>query len=254
MTDPELVDPSAAETQISSERQEIAERLQEFADSPILEGVRWQACAEIMGAASSRVYGRGEVLFNAGEPVRCMYAVQEGTVSLRKLASNGREVLIRIVRKGYPLAALAAQPKEPAMHPVSAAAHRPARVLVWYRAQLRELAERYPRFHQNLGQVMALYMQETLERLSDVSTSQLSGRLARILIRFADEASRPQGDGIELLDPLTRQDLADAVGSTIYSVSRVLAEWERQGWVSSRYRRIRIEDMDALHDLAAGDG
>ena len=46
--------------------------------------------------------------------------------------------------------------------------------------------------------------------------------------------------------PLTRQDLAEMTGTTLYTVSRVINEWEAHGLVESKRRRVVIRNPHGL--------
>jgi CRP-like cAMP-binding protein len=52
--------------------------------------------------------------------------------------------------------------------------------------------------------------------------------------------------------PLSRQDLAEASGSTMFTVSRTLAEWERQGLIETGRERVLIRNPHELVKIAEG--
>jgi len=57
---------------------------------------------------------------------------------------------------------------------------------------------------------------------------------------------------VEINFPLSRQDIAEMTGSTLYTVSRTLREWERQGLVVSGRQRVVLRDPACLGDIGAG--
>jgi CRP-like cAMP-binding protein len=57
-------------------------------------------------------------------------------------------------------------------------------------------------------------------------------------------------DGIEIAHPVTRQELADLVGTTLFTVSRLLAAWEQQGLIHSTRGHVTVLKPQALKALA----
>ena len=78
-------------------------------------------------------------------------------------------------------------------------------------------------------------------------------RLAALLERLARYAGRPEkGGGVRIDFPLTRQEIAEMTGTTLYTVSRVLTDWSGRGWVELGRERVTVRDAEALRRLAGG--
>ncbi|MFP3928299.1 MAG: Crp/Fnr family transcriptional regulator, partial [Desulfobacteraceae bacterium] len=75
-------------------------------------------------------------------------------------------------------------------------------------------------------------------------------RIARALLRIMRQSGRKSERGILIDFRLSRQDLADYTGTTLYTVSRTLSIWEKKGWVESGRQRIVVTDPHALVDFA----
>jgi CRP/FNR family transcriptional regulator, nitrogen oxide reductase regulator len=83
-----------------------------------------------------------------------------------------------------------------------------------------------------------------------MSTEQVEQRIAHALLRLAKQASRKVEGGIEINFPISRQDVAEMTGTTLYTVSRTLSGWEQNGLVESGRQRIVICDPHNLFLLA----
>ena len=70
------------------------------------------------------------------------------------------------------------------------------------------------------------------------------------MLRLAAQSGQRVEDGIEL--SLSREDLAEISGTTLHTVSRVMAEWHRQGLVEAGRERVRLLQPHALVQLAEG--
>jgi CRP-like cAMP-binding protein len=76
-------------------------------------------------------------------------------------------------------------------------------------------------------------------------------RIALTLLRLASQIGKQiQEDGPVVELPLSRQDLAEASGSTMFTVSRTLAEWERQGLIDASRGRVVIRNPHGLVQIA----
>jgi CRP-like cAMP-binding protein len=65
-------------------------------------------------------------------------------------------------------------------------------------------------------------------------------------------AGSKEKDGILIDIPVSRQNIADYTGTTLYTVSRTLSAWEKKGWVKSGREKIVITDPHALVTFADG--
>ena len=56
-----------------------------------------------------------------------------------------------------------------------------------------------------------------------------------------------------ITQPLTRQELADLTGTTLYTVSRTLAKWESLGLIESRKRLLFVRSARRLEEVAGAE-
>jgi len=61
-----------------------------------------------------------------------------------------------------------------------------------------------------------------------------------------NQSGKRSGEEIVIDFPISRQELADYTGTTLYTVSRTLSAWEKKGWVKSKREQIIIADPHAL--------
>jgi CRP-like cAMP-binding protein len=100
----------------------------------------------------------------------------------------------------------------------------------------------------DLMRLMTGNIQEMQERYRELATEKVERRIARSLLRLAAQMGTKMDRGIELT--FTRQDLAEMSGTTLYTVSRVLSEWERQGLVETGRERVLIRDPHGVVRIA----
>ncbi len=186
----------------------------------------------------------GQTLFHQGLPARHCYLVLGGRLKLVKLHDQGKEAVIRYIGAGEMTAAIAVFKEK--NYPLSAQAIGETLVVGWDKATITALMREYPVLAINLLQTAVERLDEVQTRYLELAAEQVEQRLARALLRIMKHSGRRSGRGIRIDFPLSRQELADYTGTTLYTVSRTLSAWEKQGWVESGRERITITDPHAL--------
>jgi CRP-like cAMP-binding protein len=102
----------------------------------------------------------------------------------------------------------------------------------------------------NIMREIATHMTEALSRVRELTTERVGQRLARTLVRLAELCGRRTADGIQIEYAVTRQELAELTGTTLYTVSRTLSQWEDGGLLSSSGRRLVVRSPQRLEALA----
>jgi CRP-like cAMP-binding protein len=136
-------------------------------------------------------------------------------------------------------------------YPASAQAMEDSTALAWESTFLRKLAEKEPSLNLNLMELMRVHIEEMQARFREVATERVEQRLAQTLLRLAAQTGRREPDGRVTIDlPLTRQDLAEMIGTTLFSVSRLLSDWERRGLISAGRESVAILNPHGLVSIA----
>jgi CRP-like cAMP-binding protein len=206
------------------------------------------ARSALLARGSRREAARRERLFSAGEPADTLWLVVSGRVKLVRGNAEGHEVILRFVGPGELLGALAALPR--GNYPASAEVVDDAELATWDRSVLLALAADHPAIHQVLLAVVTQRMGELQGQLQEVATERVAQRLARALLRLARQCGRKTDEGILLDLPLSRQDLAELTGTTLFTVSRQLSAWEAAGLLLAGRERIVLRAPHGLVRIA----
>jgi CRP-like cAMP-binding protein len=215
---------------------------------PFFGGLSPGALDDVYRAAVSRAYDEDSFLFYQDDPAERIYVVAEGRVKLYQLTPEGQQVIMRVVTPWMMIAAISLV--EGAVYPVSAQAADDSRLLVWTQADLLALIERYPALALNALRVLAGHVREFQDRYREQATERVERRLARTIIRLAGQTGRKTEEGVLLDLPLTRQDLAEMCGTTLFTVSRILSQWETQGLVKAGREQVIIRFPHGLVRIA----
>jgi CRP-like cAMP-binding protein len=203
----------------------------------------------ILAAGTGRTLRKGDVLMRQGEPATSFFLIEHGYVKLTQLTEDGAEVIVRFVGPWDPVAGVAALGERP--FPVTGTACDAVALVAWPRQLLTHLLDRYPQLKTNILAEMTAHMDDALTRLRELATLKVSQRLAHTLLRLT-QPGKGGGAGGRLTVPhaLTRQELAELTGTTLFTVSRILTEWEHAGLVRSTRAHVEVVDADRLRDAA----
>jgi CRP-like cAMP-binding protein len=108
----------------------------------------------------------------------------------------------------------------------------------------------YPALSINFLQVVIDRLDDIQSRYLELQTERVEQRVARALLRIMKQSGRRIDEGILIDFRLSRKDLSDYTGTTLYTVSRTLSSWEKRGWVRSGRERIIVVDPHALVSFA----
>lgn len=181
---------------------------------------------------SSFVFGRKQEIFGEGEEARAVYCVMTGAVRSYKMLTDGRRQVSAFHLVGD-LFGLAAGP----LYDQSAEAMIETKVMVFSRRQLEACAQH----DVNLAYDLWAAALRQLEHMRDHVL--LLGRRSALerVAAFLAEIERSSGGSESFVLPMTRRDIADYLGLTIETVSRVLTQLEAEGaLIRVGARRIRL--------------
>ena len=83
-----------------------------------------------------------------------------------------------------------------------------------------------------------------------LATEKVERRIARALLRLVQQAGRRVEHGVLIDLPLSRDDIAQMTGTTLYTVSRVVSRWEGEGILDAGRQQLVIRKPHALMSLA----
>jgi CRP-like cAMP-binding protein len=209
---------------------------------PLFLGISQADCVRICSVARVKEFGRGEMLHIEGDPVQQVILLTAGIAKITQLGLSGSEVILRLAVPGDILdsGSLAAAGR----HSTTAQTFRLCRALVWDATAFKSLVEPFPIMHRNMNRIIGEHLNEMEERFREVSTERVPLRIARQLMRLLKKVGQPV-DGAHKIE-LSREELAQMTGTTLFTVSRLLSAWEARGMVKPRRESVVICDVRAL--------
>jgi CRP-like cAMP-binding protein len=210
--------------------------------SALFSGLTEKECVEIASCARARTFARDEVLFTQGQASRNLVMIQTGSVKISQLGSNGNEVILRMTGAGDPVG----MPADSAScsHTCSARAMEQCHALVWEYSRLQVLLAQYPQIRENVSKILSDQLTELQERFREVASERVAQRVALALLRLVKQVGRSKKGGVEV--SLSREELAQMTGTTLFTISRLLSKWGEEGFLLPRRGAVVVLDSQRL--------
>lgn len=209
----------------------------------LLAGLEPAIAAELLRQAQRRMVHADELLFAAGQPARSVHVLASGAAKLMQTTPGGARVIVKYVRPGEVFGSPALLDR---FYPADAIAVTDSVELQWPSELVRSFIDRHPRMALNVIGDLEARLREMEGRVRDLSNEPVEHRLARAILKLVDTFGQKNGEGVEIPFPVSRQDLADLIGSTLPTVSRTLRAWETQRQIRRSRRRLVIADVEAV--------
>jgi CRP/FNR family transcriptional regulator, nitrogen oxide reductase regulator len=206
----------------------------------------------ILKNSITRSMEEGGFFFLQGDEATYLYILTTGQVKLMQSNPNGQQVNLRTIYPWQMFGALGAVRTDGATYPAAAQTLEDSTALAIPSLFLRSMLETRPYLSFDLMNLMTTYIQEMQARYRELATEKVEQRVANALVRLAGQAGiKSQKEaGIEL--SFSRQDVAEMTGTTLYTVSRLLSDWERKGIIKTGREKIIVLKPHDLVRLAEG--
>lgn len=192
---------------------------------------------------------KGIYVFHEGDPSERLYIILKGKVKIVKHSPSGQETILEIHAQGDTIAEVAVIDGRP--YPASASCLLDCSLLKIGRSQFMDLIARYPTVAQEIIKGLGKRLRDIVAALSSIAAQPVEKRLARTFLKFSERFGVPSGQLMILDLSLTRQDLADIIGSTVETVIRTMTKLKKENILTWEGKRIYIKDLKALSKLAS---
>lgn len=221
-------------------RVDAVQRFEAFAEMPGAD------CAAIVGDAQEVQFHRHSTIFSEGTPATQVALLLSGCAKVTQGQTPGQEVILRLNGPGDLLGKVSNQSR--ANHLYTTHTVQTSVALVWEMDAFVSAMNQFPMLRRNIASVLEQHLNELEIRYREVSTEKVSSRLSNLLVRLVNQVGRRVDGYVEIA--LSRRELAQLTGTTLFTVSRLLCQWEAPGIVSARREVVMVHDVPALMELS----
>jgi CRP-like cAMP-binding protein len=214
----------------------------------LFKGVGPDVLTRIVALAHIKQIAAGQFFYNEGDPAEEFFVLTRGRVKLTQLTPEGHRVVLRLIGPGETFGGVGAF-GDPSYF-VSAEAVEDSAALAWTSAAMRRVLETEPAVTLNAVQVVAARLHDLQRRYRELMTERVERRVARAVLRLVRDAGRAIDGGVEIDFPVSRRDIAELSGATLYTVSRLMSSWEERGIVAGGRQHIVLLNALALASIA----
>jgi CRP-like cAMP-binding protein len=190
-----------------------------------------------------------ETIFSEGEPPEWFFLVLSGKVKITKLSHEGKEIILEVISPTDIFGGVAVIKGFP--YPANAVAMEDGEVLKISRKHLMRLLDRFPNLMFCIAMQLGDRMKSSYDSLKNIALERVESRIAALLLKLAGKVGTPTKAGTIIDMRLTKQDVADMVGTTVETSIRTFSKLKKQGLVAESDGRFVIRDRDGLNALAS---
>ena len=203
---------------------------------------------ELARIGQHRSYSRGETIFAAGDDSIACATLVSGAAKLSKIDAEGVERIVALIHPAGFLGQLFAGTTS---HEVTALTD--SRLCLFPRAGFERIMADHPALTRSILERTLAELDASRALTDLIGRREAKARVAGLILSLAKAAApSPCGVAEEFELPLTREEIASLLGTTIETVSRRLTELERNGLIERKGARgIAIRDLPALSQAAA---
>jgi len=207
------------------------------------------AQAKLDAISSPATYSKGEILFAEDQAPRGIFVISKGRVRLSASASDGKSLIIRMADIGEIVGLPATISGK--RYEVTAEAFQRVEASFIPRKQFREIVRTHGDVALRVAEILTdIYHAAYLEvRYLGLSGS-AEGKLARFLLDFTEDQNHDHGRARAKLTP-THEEIAELVGTSRETVTRLLAEFRRKRLVEIHGSRVLVANKEGLRKLLA---
>jgi CRP/FNR family transcriptional regulator, nitrogen oxide reductase regulator len=236
------------ETRLSAIRWDLERRVGLLRQARLFDSLPEAKLRVVADNLQARRVERGGIIFRAGRPAEMIGVLAAGRIKVVRETEDGREVILRMILPGEIFGAAGAWGES--VYPASAIALEDSVVLRLTTAEFSALMAQHAPLALAVVRELGGRLREAEGRIRELQTERVERRIARVLLRLANKTGVKTSEGIEIGVPLSRQDLADLVGSTLSTVSRTLSGWDQQGLIVAARERVVLVKPHLLVAIA----
>jgi len=204
--------------------------------------------SKISACKTTRIIKKGDILFDEGEHINGIFCISSGVCKVSKMSPNGREQIIHLVNKGDFLGERSLISDEVAN--LKATAINDMEVCFIPRDEIINDLKQNPDFSYSVLKDMAMSLKNADNLIVDMAQKNVKQRLAEMLLNLHEKFGNNIDDILNI--HLSREDIANIIGTGAESAMRLLSEFKREEIISLKGKNISLINIPKLKKIAQG--
>lgn len=189
---------------------------------------------------------KGEVIFEEGETINGIYCVKDGICKLTKLSPNGKDHIVKLIKKGELLGQRSMISDEPVN--LTAVALEDMQVCFIPKSEVMGFFDKNNQFSMNVMKTICGDLKEADDQMVNMAQKTVKERLAETLIYLHDTFGKNEDNTLKV--QLSRDELASMIGTATESCIRLLSDFNKSGLIELSGKKIILKDISKLKKIA----
>jgi CRP/FNR family transcriptional regulator/CRP/FNR family cyclic AMP-dependent transcriptional regulator len=206
---------------------------------PLFASVSEDDLQQVASHLIERRFPRNTTIVEEGLAGDYMYVIREGRVKVTKLSEDGREKILEFLDAGSFFGEMALLDRAPRIASVKTL--KPVRLLALSRSDFLNLLRKSPDLALSVIQELCKRLRTVDDQASALSFQRVKDRTKGLLERLARD---PHEEGGRVTPGLTHQQMADMIGTSRETVTRVVKELKQEGWLRQEGKRYLVAEAE----------
>jgi CRP-like cAMP-binding protein len=194
-------------------------------------------------------FKKKEIIFGEGDSPEWFYILKSGKVKITKYSTDGKEIILEVISPREMFGGVAVIRGFP--YPGNAIAMDDTITIRMSRRNLLRLLDRFPNLMHCIALQIGDRMKDSYDTLKNIALERVEARIASLLLKLADKVGKETPAGLMVDMRLTKQDVADMVGTTVETSIRTFSKLKKKGIIEDSEGRVVIKDRASLESLSS---
>ena len=196
----------------------------------------------IADCKTSYVVKKGETIFDEGDSLNGIYCIKDGVCKLSKLSDNGKDQIVKMVKKGELLGQRSLISEESTN--LSAIAIEDMQVCFIPKQEILQFFNENNQFSLNMMKSVCGDLKDADDNMVNLAQKTVKQRLAETLLKLESDFGSNDDGSLKL--QLSRDEIAGMIGTATESCIRLLSEFNKEGWITLQGKKITITNKKEL--------
>ena len=213
-----------------------------------LKSLNKEELIRISACKTSKILQKGEVIFEEGDHLNGVFCISKGICKVSKMSENGRDQIIHLVHKGDILGERSLINDE--ISNLKATAISPMEVCFIPKEEIINDLKKNPNFSMSVLKDLANSLKNVDNTLVNMAQKTVKQRLAELLLNLEQKFGVDSENTLHI--QLSREEIANIIGTATESAIRLLSELKKEGVISMHGKKIAINNRNQLKRISQG--
>ncbi|WP_396167055.1 Crp/Fnr family transcriptional regulator [Flavobacterium sp.] len=200
---------------------------------------------KIADCKTSYTVKKGETVFDEGDALNGIYCIKDGICKLSKLSDNGKDQIVKLVKKGELLGQRSLISEESTN--LSAVAVEDMQVCFIPKQEILQFFNENNQFSLNMMKSVCGDLKDADDNMVNLAQKTVKQRLAETLLKLESDFGIHEDGSLKI--QLSREEISGMIGTATESCIRLLSEFNKEGWISLQGKKITLSNKKELQRL-----